>query len=65
MQLEHERDNLPITPDRSERKKHLKHEIKRLQDEFEQVEIKKGEVAQKKTEHQWAVADLREKMILS
>ena len=64
-QLEHERDNLPISPERQERKKHLKHEIKRLQDEWEQVEIKKGEVAQMKTEHERAVAALQEKMILS
>ena len=64
-QLEHERDNLPITPDRSERKRVLKQEIKRLQEEWEQVEVKKGEIAQKKTEHQWAVAELREKMIYS
>jgi hypothetical protein len=64
-QLEYQRENLPITPDRSEHKKSLKQEIKRLQDEWEQIEIKKGEIARKKTEHQWAVAALREKMILS
>jgi hypothetical protein len=64
-QLEFDRENLPITQDRQERKKDIKQEIKRLQEEWQQIEIKKGEIAQKKVEHQKAVAALREKMIFS
>ena len=64
-QLEYERENLPITQDRRDRKKDLKQEINRLQDEYQQIEVKKGEIARKQAEHQQAIDALREKMIFS
>ncbi|MCL2305323.1 MAG: hypothetical protein FWC43_08275, partial [Planctomycetaceae bacterium] len=64
-QREYERENLPITIDRNERKKDLKQKIRQLQEEWEQLEVKKGEIEQKKSEHKQAVATLRERMIFS
>jgi chromosome segregation ATPase len=64
-QLEHDREDLPITIDRQERRKAFKHEIKQLQEEWEQLEVKKGEIEQKKVEHKQAVAAIRERMIFS
>jgi hypothetical protein len=64
-QLEYDRDHLPITQDRQDRKKSLKQNIKRLQEEWQQLEVKKNEIAQKKVEHRQAVTTLREKMIFS
>ena len=64
-QLEYERDHLPITVDREAQKKDLKQKIKRLQDEWQQLEARKDEIAQRKAEHQQAIGVLREKMIFS
>jgi chromosome segregation ATPase len=64
-QREYEREDLPITIDRNERKKNLKQRIRQLQEEWEQLEAKKGEIEQKKVEHKQAVAAIRERMIFS
>jgi hypothetical protein len=62
---EYKREHLPITIDRDEQKKEIKKKIKRLQDEWQQLEEKKIEFEQKQAEHQRAVDAVREKMIYS
>ena len=54
-----------ITVDREEQKRVWKRKIKELQEEWEKLELKKAEIAQKKIEHQKAVDAIREKMIFS
>jgi len=64
-QLQYKLGNVPIMPNRPERIKELKREIKELQEEWQKLELKKTEIAQKKIEHQQAVDAIREKMIFS
>ena len=54
-----------IMPNRHEWHKELKQEINRLQEEWQQLELKKNEIAQKKIEHEKTIDALREKMIYS
>jgi len=54
-----------IMPNRHEWHKELKQEINRLQEEWQQIELKKNEIAQKKIEHEKAIDTIREKMIYS
>jgi hypothetical protein len=54
-----------IMPNRHEWHKELKQEINRLQEEWQQLELKKSEIAQKKIEHEKAIDTIREKMIYS
>jgi len=54
-----------IMPNRHEWHKELKQEINRLQEEWQQLELKKAEIAQKKIELEKAIDTIREKMIFS
>jgi hypothetical protein len=64
-QLQYQLANLPISFDRRDRQKDIKLEIQALQDEWQQLELKKGEMAQKKIEHRKMLDAHREKMIFS
>jgi hypothetical protein len=63
--LKYQLENQPLTRSWSEQKRSRQLEIKRLQEEWQQLESKKGEIAQKKIEHKQAVDAMQEKMILS
>ena len=64
-QLQYELDEKKIEPNRSERQDERKRKIKKLQEDWQKLELKKNELAQKEIEHQQAVDVIREKMIFS
>ena len=54
-----------VSPDKLDRKKELKQRIRQLQEVWEQLEVEKGEVEQKKAAHKQTVETIKEKMIFS
>jgi hypothetical protein len=58
--LEHAKRTLTI--DQDEKKRYYKEQIKSLDAEYEAIELKKLEIAMKKTEHEAALEKLREQM---
>ncbi len=60
-----ELDEKVLAPGRRERGRQLQAKIKEWQAEYQQIEVKKAELAKKKAEHDAAVAELRERMIFA
>ena len=64
-ELKCKHDEKVIKPYRAEEKQELKRKIRELQEEWQKLELKKGEITQKKIEYQQAIDAIREKMIFS